>query len=57
MAPSFLNSSLDVGKLHTPASLLPGKQLPDRCCEEAVWSPEPVWALWNKEKYIFPAVN
>jgi hypothetical protein len=38
------------GQLHVPADFLPEKEPPVPLGKEAVWAPEPVWTLWNREK-------
>jgi hypothetical protein len=55
------------GQLHTPASLLPGKEAPaslppaERAAgyigQETGRVPEPVWTLWSTEKFLAPARN
>jgi hypothetical protein len=36
------------GQLHTPAVLLPGKELPIPIGDEVGCTPEPVWITWRK---------
>jgi hypothetical protein len=39
------------GQLHAQADFLPEKGPPVPVGEEAEWTPEPVWTLWNREKF------
>jgi hypothetical protein len=39
------------GQLHTPATLLPGKQPLVHTGQEAGWFPEPVWTIWRRKKF------
>jgi hypothetical protein len=44
-------------QLHAPAISLLGKQPPTPIGQEAVWSPEPAWALPRREQYLGPVGN
>jgi hypothetical protein len=44
-------------QLHAPAALHPGKEPQVPTGEEAGWTPEPVWKLWRREKFLPPAGN
>jgi hypothetical protein len=43
------------GQLHGPAALSPRKETLVSIEQEAGWAPEPVWALWWREKSPAPA--
>jgi len=45
------------GKLHAPAALPLGKELPVPIGYEGGWVPEPVWMRWWREKFPDPAGN
>ena len=46
-----LTSALDgSGQLHAPAALSPGKKTQVTLAQAPGWAPEPVCALWIKEK-------
>jgi hypothetical protein len=50
----FLTSALDgvSVQLHTQE-----KETPVPTGEEAGWGPEPVWTVWNREKFLVPSEN
>jgi hypothetical protein len=39
-------------QLHALAILTPGKEFRVPIGYEDKWAPEPVWALWSKEKFL-----
>lgn len=54
MTPSNLNlgTSWKLCHLNAPAALLKEKGTPLPIGQEAGWSPDPVWARWQKEKSL-----
>jgi len=48
----YFSISAIVGQLHTPPAFSPGKLLPVATEYEAGWAPEPVWAVWRREKSV-----
>jgi hypothetical protein len=45
------------GQLHAPTALPPEKEPPIPIGKEAGWTPESVWMLRRREKYLTPAGN
>jgi hypothetical protein len=45
------------GQLHAPVALLPGREPSVPIGYEAGLTPEPVWKLWRKEKFLVPTEN
>jgi hypothetical protein len=45
------------GQIDAPAALLPNKDAPVRIGQEAVWTSEPVWTQWRREKILSSAGN
>jgi len=42
------------GQLHATAALLPVKELPVPIWQKNLWSSEPVWTRWRRQKYPYP---
>jgi hypothetical protein len=45
------------GQLHALAASTPGVKPPVLIEYEAGWAPEPIWTLWEREKFIAPIAN
>jgi hypothetical protein len=45
------------GQLHTPPTVLPGKEHPVPIKWEAGWAPEVVWIFLKRKNNIFPYWN
>jgi hypothetical protein len=53
-AESIYGSALDTDSSSCPRRFSSRNQPPVLIVQDAGWSPEPVWALWRREKYLIP---